>query len=643
MSNEGQAPHEGGYPPHGAPTSGAQPASYPPAHGGPAAQAPQPGQYAPQPGQHSPQQGHYGAPGGYAPQPGQYAAPGQPGAQQPAAPRPNPFAGIPAADFVRDGVAALLLLVSLALPVTIGTGYEGVSDRFHYVVILAAVVSIVSLALPYLARANVFPPSWTVHTTRLVRLLANAPYVVVLLVYVVLDALTNDDVQGVGTTFALGLAGAVLAAQPRQCEMGPEDQDRAVSVLWWRITAGIGAFIALTSVVSLVLFLIDAGDYADIGFLYVVGPIVAWLLTVAFSLWAIFGTVVQRSSSWRLTLIGLGTVLVCAFVFGAGDDASLVKVQSMHQVAGAFVYPLSLMTGLGAIFVPAAAAAAAAPATVRALSREPREQIWFGTAIHALEYLLVVAGSAVVGAVLWMFLEENGLYGGDKPTGAIVTTIILGLIIAAGAVYARMELTKNTAGGRIPALAVAGGTFVLGLVILIVAPTEQYRDMKFVTVGHLLLAFGLPAMIAIALTGPKAVREYFAANRPAPRTVNDSAYQWTAPQAQAPGYQQAPQQPYQQQAPTTGAWQTQQAPPPSAPAPQAPAAPTTDGAPSHGYTAAQAADPATPPAVLADIVQHAPELRAQVAGNPTTYPALVDWLAQLGDPDVDAALRKRKG
>lgn len=71
--------------------------------------------------------------------------------------------------------------------------------------------------------------------------------------------------------------------------------------------------------------------------------------------------------------------------------------------------------------------------------------------------------------------------------------------------------------------------------------------------------------------------------------------------------------------------------------------PVAEAPAAHGFTAAQAADPATSAHTLAQIVQDAPELRAAVASNPTTYPALLEWLGQLGDPDVDAALKSRQG
>lgn len=54
-----------------------------------------------------------------------------------------------------------------------------------------------------------------------------------------------------------------------------------------------------------------------------------------------------------------------------------------------------------------------------------------------------------------------------------------------------------------------------------------------------------------------------------------------------------------------------------------------------------ALDPNSAPEVLAEIAQRRPELRVFVAMNPSAYPGLVHWLAQLGDPAVDAAIASR--
>jgi len=62
----------------------------------------------------------------------------------------------------------------------------------------------------------------------------------------------------------------------------------------------------------------------------------------------------------------------------------------------------------------------------------------------------------------------------------------------------------------------------------------------------------------------------------------------------------------------------------------------------ENYTTAQAADPQTPAQVLADIAALRPDLRPAVAANPSTYPGLLEWLASLGEPSVDAALAARQ-
>ncbi|GAA1624368.1 variant leucine-rich repeat-containing protein [Georgenia ruanii] len=54
-----------------------------------------------------------------------------------------------------------------------------------------------------------------------------------------------------------------------------------------------------------------------------------------------------------------------------------------------------------------------------------------------------------------------------------------------------------------------------------------------------------------------------------------------------------------------------------------------------------AADPATPLTTLQELARDHPELRPALAHNPSTYPALLEWLGRLGSPDVDAALATR--
>ena len=62
----------------------------------------------------------------------------------------------------------------------------------------------------------------------------------------------------------------------------------------------------------------------------------------------------------------------------------------------------------------------------------------------------------------------------------------------------------------------------------------------------------------------------------------------------------------------------------------------------ENFTSAQASDPQTPGQVLADIAALRPDLRVAVAGNPSTYPGLLEWLGGLGEPAVDAAIAARR-
>ena len=61
----------------------------------------------------------------------------------------------------------------------------------------------------------------------------------------------------------------------------------------------------------------------------------------------------------------------------------------------------------------------------------------------------------------------------------------------------------------------------------------------------------------------------------------------------------------------------------------------------YGFTAEQALT-TTDQMQIAQIAQYAPELRACIARNPNTYPARIEWLGQLGDPAINAALASRQ-
>ncbi|MFD2028684.1 hypothetical protein [Promicromonospora aerolata] len=650
----------------------------------------------------------------------------------------GPFANIAVADYVRDAIAALALFVSLALPWNLA---DRAADRVE--VVLAVAVSLASLTLPYFARFGVLPATWTVHSTRRARLLAGLPLAVIGLLHLVFDVRSGT---GVGTGLGLALAGAALAATPRDSELGPVEQDGAV-VRGWRLgLAGVGVLIATGAVVSTALA--EFADDATLGD-RLLAPV--WLALVVGLVWLLVGGTVRHDRPSRLVLVAVGIVLALLFIFTAGD--SLAGLESMRP-------GVTDPSRFGLVLLPLAAAIAGAPAVRRdpaaevAASTEHAAGVWVRVAVRAFDVMVLLAVCSALAALVQLI--DPGFIGSGAGV-PLVVRLVLGVVVAGIAWFARRSLKRDPGTGHVPAVGAACVAGVLGLVVVIATSGASLG----VNLGDLLMALGLPVVAASALMVPQAVREHFQTvgiggdtdvdrsqaylwapqrpqgdkappaalpeqpvrsapelRRPAePRRVSSSGAVRTVAGAAAAQREAAPvqavapesavpasamrtvedlpaagppvgsamgetatmppirsgatpvapaQRPVSAQQPVAPVQRPVSAQQPVAPAQQtAHVRPVTNGQPvapdaaAHGngadaghtavlppvggrWTAAQALDPVTPLADLAKIVQESPHLRPQVAANPSTYPALLDWLGALGDPQVDAALRSRR-
>lgn len=657
----------------------------------------------------------------------------------------RPFANIAAADYVRDAIAALALLVSLALPWNLT---DRSADRVE--VVLAVALSLASLTLPYLARFGVLPVSWTVHSTRRARLVAGLPLAVIGLVHLVLDLRGG---AGVGTGLGLALAGAALAATPRDSELGPVEEDGAVVRAWRLGLAGVGVLIALGAVVSTLLA--ELADGATLGD-RLLAPV--WLALSLGLAWLLVGGTVRHDRPSRLVLVAVGIVLALLFVFTSGG--ALTGMESMQP-------GVTDPSRFGLVLLPLAAAVAGSPAVRRDPAAADAEEstehaagVWVRVAIRAFDVIVLLAVCSALAALVQLI--DPGFIGSGAGV-TLVLRLVLGVVVAGIAWFARRSLKRDPNTGHVPAVGAACVAGVLGLVVVIATSGASLG----VNLGDLLMALALPIVAASALMVPKAVREHFQTagiggeadvdrtqayvwspprpkgdkappvtlpeepvrsapelRRPAePRRVTStgavrtvagaSAAQRGAvpvqtaqpasgevslgsmrtvedmPAVAAPVDATATMPPVRSGATPVAAQPVSSAQPVSGAHPAAqptarirpvgngrPAAPaqgsadeveehttrrvvTGQGAASSDYgsepghtavlppvggrwTPAVALDPATPLADLAKIVQEAPHLRPQVAANPSTYPALLDWLGALGDPQVDAALRTRR-
>lgn len=458
------------------------------------APAPAPQQYPtpPPPGQYP--QGQY-PPGQYPPgQYPQYAAP--------AAPRPNPFTGVPVGDFVRDGAAAALLLMSLFFP---WDYRHDATDRIE--VVLITLVSILSLGITYLARAQSFGPSFGVARAGLVRMLANAPYLLMVAIFLLADLLVGGGELvangGVGAGLALGLGGALLAAQPREAELTLAAR-RPTPGLWLWAPVAVAALAASTVLVGLVVYVVNhdlaywsVAELAQIVLSLIAGVVLIGLPTVG---------LVARRESWRLVLVLVGGSIIGLYLLGKGDSVGVVMVESLHLLPSGLPF-----------WIAVAALAAAVP--VRS-AMKPEAAVWDAA---ARQLLVVGAVAGALQVLIWVLSVVNA----DSKGQPIVLTVLTLLYVGAAAFG--WVLTKPPA-ARVLGFGVAAVLLVLGVIALGVASSREY---SVAAPPDVFLAVVVPLGIA-GFLGVAAARDAQRGGHPA------QAPYPTTPQ---PGYAPAPPAP----------------------------------------------------------------------------------------------------
>ncbi len=328
---------------------------------------------------------------------------GPSGMPAPGAGAPRVLTAIPVQDMVRDGLAALVLLVSLTLP---WGGSTRSASASHIDVLLVTLVSLVSLGLPYFARAGVFPEGWTLARTRLVRLLAAVPYAIVVIVYLTLTA--TRTYGSVGAGLVIGLAGAMLAAQPRVSELGAPQPDRGVVLLWQRIALVFVVAIPALEVISLVVGFANGNLSGGRGWT------IALVLSLTIPSLLIAGFpglgLVRRRGDWALALTAWGAGIV------------LWQLLDSSQAYFALDFP-----SVGLTLVPALAALAGSPVLLRSMADPASSGRWIASAGRMFDLVLLMDAYLVVFSVLAMIT-----YGSS---GVLTTQLVAAVLtaVAAGA------------------------------------------------------------------------------------------------------------------------------------------------------------------------------------------------------------------
>jgi len=546
------------------------------------------------------------------------------------------FTDIRAGDYARDGFAVLALLISLFMPWNSEFGLvSGGSAGLIIIVVLITLISLASVALPYLARLGMLGTNWRTLPMQMVRLCLNAPYLLMVLGFFGYDIVRGfsmygnwgqEVVPGLGMAALFGVAGALLAAQPRTAETRPGAGTGWLTAVKLFMFAAV-ALTVLSTVSSIVFQLTGSGGFgtAPEFLLY----LLAWMFLAMAPVITTAAGLVRNYAPWRRTLVVLlPSMLTAAFFLSFGDVASS---ESFH---GFPYYALVLWAAAGA--------AAAAPVAETETLQWHQGYTWLAALRNGLMLIaiwsLVWIAVAIVSAII--LTGEAG-----EEIAFAVFSVFVGVLAILGARALRPRYTHGSdpRPSREVVLGLCGaiilltfGRLVAGMVVRDAAVIEPFElIVPMFAVG-----------IATALVVAPPIRELYSdvhlfagLTTPAPAPQDYAAPPTSPPPAADPADPVAAQ-------PTvvvpTSAALTVVTPtvettstaatislvkredesitaPPSTPAPAPAPAPAS---------AMPALDPALPAAELFRLAQERPDLRSAIAVHPNVYPGLQQWITE---------------
>lgn len=390
---------------------------------------------------------------------------------------PAALRGWPWPDAARDVLAGLALLAALGQVWSFG----GVGAT-RPLVVLATLVSLASLVLPHLHRTGGLAPALAGRLP-LVRLLAAVPYLVVVAVVLVADAVggltgsVGPVAAGVGTGLGTGLAGALLAAQPRRA--APEADPRGPRRVAVGVLAVLGVLVLARPVEELLTSAVRTvtdGYGASYGLQYLALVLTTVLVLVGIPGPPLLATLLRGSAGARSALVALGACVAAWSLLGTGGQGGLP-----YDGAGA--------TGYGvALWVPLAVAASSPALPLR-------PAVPGGAARAVLAVLAVVCGLATLSEVV-----QVSTFGTVSAAG--VVTVLTDVAVLVLALLARARLHPRAAAG--PALvlvSVAAGLGVLGLLVALGEASQEVLSGGFPVERALVLGLAVAALLV--LTAPR--------------------------------------------------------------------------------------------------------------------------------------------
>jgi hypothetical protein len=389
----------------------------------------------------------------------------------------------PVGDYLRDAFAVLFLLIPLGMAGDLahhGVGYD--------ILIPVTMLSIISLALPYLKAASVLPRSTSPRQLQVARLLANTPYLAFVMIMLVYGYAGRDATgepgggRGVGMAVTIGLVGVLLAAQGRASEQRDGLRDGG---LWRSVVVGVAGLNVVLALLSVILFLIESG--ADTGW----GGVVVLILAAAFfagvPLIAVHG-LAQGDGVWRDVCVVLGVVGLLTVLWAQGADETMAEAWSPREAGPQFMF----WPAIGAAAAAAGLAASAAPPVGAAR--------WINLSGRLFQTATLVAVLSILmsGFRLIDYVEARGQY---------ITVLVLSLIVLVLATYGRNSLVRDARQGQARALGTAVGLIGIAFLTMMVLGFSQSTVITVDTAAIICLWFLFAVVVLVSLTAPTSINE----------------------------------------------------------------------------------------------------------------------------------------
>jgi hypothetical protein len=466
---------------------------------------------------------------------------------------------------VRDGLAVALLVVALLLPWSIefGVGVPGSSAILFVVVVVVTLLAIAAALAPHVGPWRLTAPQPDLGRTIRVRFWLTVPYLLCVLGFIgfhivatVRDGGTGAVPPGAGPGIWLGVAGALLAAQPPITSITIEDNGFG---RWYAAVRIIGVASIVLAAWAVVFNLFWRLRYLFVTTGTVAGHDVAVVIsTLLYGGVAMIALVI--GSAWLLQKTAAARLATTALGVSAGVAGVLVWVAAVGRDVDAF-HGIAENTSTAAVgyegyLAWAAAAAIVAPTTLYAvfLVKPPTMAVYRGAALKCLTLIafwtFAAAGLRVTDFLIALWLDlPRSLYDSFALTAFNVVT---GCI----AVWLQRQLAKGGLSSVVIA-AFSGSLFVFTAAQLVIGvalapryadPTprgpdaiygndlaQQITSMFDVVICVLSLAI----LVAVIVTGPLAG---YLLRRRAPRNATPAPVAVAAPTAAAAAVLQRPAQ-----------------------------------------------------------------------------------------------------